>query len=268
MCGSPRRLRSPVSASRRRSALTGHRPAPRAFPRRRQGRLGARRDPGRRGRGDLGSPAARRVGRGLGQVGRPHAGRPGGTGRSGPDAGSTGSGLADWRGAGPGRAVGGRDHASIALRLSAELAVTIDVRFPANFVCLTPDSRPTGCTGCWSAVVKGCRTPAGDRRVRRLASAGRCPTSLRGGNRGGFRLGVGACSVYGDLTAADWLSGVVWSAGSRGSGQPRHRRDGLAATLRWRSRALLADLRAWGGVGQSGIVAGGKGRQPSGFSTG
>jgi hypothetical protein len=119
-----------------------------------------------------------------------------------------------------------------------------------------------------SAVVKGCRTPAGDRRVRRLASAGRCPTSLRGGNRGGIRLGGGACSVYGDLTAAGWLSGVVWSAGSRGSGPPRHRRDGLAPTLRWRSRALLADLRAWGGVGQSGIVANDESRHPSGFSTG
>ncbi len=80
---------------------------------------------------------------------------------------------------------------------------------------------------------------------------------------GGFRLGGGACSVYGDLTAAGWLSGVAGSAGSRGSGQLRHRRDGLAATLRWRSRALLAALGAWGSIGQSGTVAGGKGRHPS-----
>jgi hypothetical protein len=37
--------------------------------------------------------------------------------------------------------VGGRDYADLALRLNRELAVTIDVRFPADFVCLTPDSR-------------------------------------------------------------------------------------------------------------------------------
>ena len=32
--------------------------------------------------------------------------------------------------------------------------------------------------------------------------------------------------VYGDLTAAGWLPCVAWSAGSRGSGQPRDRRGG------------------------------------------
>ena len=35
-----------------------------------------------------------------------------------------------------------------------------------------------------SASVKGCRMPAVDRRLRRLASVGRRQTSLKGGNRG------------------------------------------------------------------------------------
>ena len=77
-------------------------------------------------------------------------------GRPGQGVGAACTGITDRRGAGSGRAVGGRDHAGIVLRLSRELAVTIDVRFPADFVCLTPDSRPTGCTGCWSAVDPGC----------------------------------------------------------------------------------------------------------------
>ena len=37
-------------------------------------------------------------------------------------------------------------------------------------------------------------------------------TSLRGGNRGGIGFGGGARSVYGDLTAAGWLSSVAGSA--------------------------------------------------------
>ncbi len=86
-------------------------------------------------------------------------------------------------------------------------------------------------------------------------SVGRRPTSLRGGNRGGIRFGGAGGSVYGDLTAAGWFSGVAWSAGSRGSGQPRDRRGGFATTLRWRRRVLLVELGARGGLEPSGAVA-------------
>ncbi len=40
-------------------------------------------------------------------------------------------------------------------------------------------------------------------------SGGRGPTSLKGGNRGGIRLGGAACWVYGDLGAAGWLPVVA-----------------------------------------------------------
>ena len=62
-------------------------------------------------------------------------------------------------------------------------------------------------------------------------SLGRRPRSLREGNRGGIRRGGAGGSVYGDLTAARWLAGVAWSAGSRGSGRPRHRRAGPLANV-------------------------------------
>ena len=49
-----------------------------------------------------------------------------------------------------------------------------------------------------------------------LASVGRRRTSLKGGNRGRLRLAAAGISVYGDLTARDWLLGVGWFVGSRG----------------------------------------------------
>ena len=89
------------------------------------------------------------------------------------------------------------------------LSLRLRVRFCADYVGFAPKSRRARQGYETSACVKGCRTPAGDRRVRRFASVGRRRTSLRVGNRGGLRQGVAACSVYGDLTAAGWLSGVA-----------------------------------------------------------
>ncbi len=85
-------------------------------------------------------------------------------------------------------------------------------------------------------------------------SVGRRPRSLRGGNRGGIRRGGAGGSVYGDLMAAGWLAGVAWSAGSRGSGQPRDRRGGVATNLRWRRRVLLGEVGARGGIEPSGAA--------------
>jgi hypothetical protein len=112
-----------------------------------------------------------------------------------------------------------------------------------------------------SANVKGCRTPAVDGWLRRLASAGRCRTSLRGGNRGGIRRGGGAGAAYGDLTAAGRLWRVARSVGWRGCGQRRYRGGAFLTTWRCCSMVSFADPRACGGIGQSGAVAGG-GRHP------
>ena len=68
-------------------------------------------------------------------------------------------------------------------------------------------------------------------QVSAMNSSGRRRTSLRGGNRGGIRLDGAAGSVYGDLTAAGWFSGVAMSAGCQGSGQRRQRRGGFATPL-------------------------------------
>ncbi len=102
--------------------------------------------------------------------------------------------------------------------------------------------------------------------VSATGSIGRRRTSLRGGNRGGIRLGGAGGSIYGDLTAAGWFPGVAWSAGSRGSGHPRQRRGGFSTTWRWHWWDLLADLGARQGIEQSEAVAGGKGRHGSRFS--
>ena len=72
-----------------------------------------------------------------------------------------------------------------------------------------------------SGLVKGSRTPAVDGWLRRLASVGRRPTSLKGGNRGWVRLGGAAGSVYGDLTAAAWVARVARCDRLRGSGRWR-----------------------------------------------
>ena len=137
--------------------------------------------------------------------------------------------------------------------------VSGDVCFGPNFVCLPPSSGLGRHPRRTSQVVKGCRTPAVTGRLPRTRSAGVRQASGEE-TAGGIRRGGAAGSVYGDLTAAGWLAGVGWSAGSRGSGQPRQRRGGFATTLRWRWRVLLAELGARGGLEPSGAVAGFGGR--------
>ncbi len=90
-----------------------------------------------------------------------------------------------------------------------------DVRFLGLEVRSTPDSRRHWARPAKTESVKRCRTPAVARWLRCFAWIGRCRTRLRGGNRGGSRLGGAAFSVYGDLTAADNFAAVArrWGLG-------------------------------------------------------
>jgi hypothetical protein len=131
------------------------------------------------------------------------------------------------------------------------------VGFSTFFVGSAPESRRGTSSRFSSARVKGCRTPAGDRRVRRLASAGRCPTSLRGGNRGpgwtgwcrrlwgfdGLAFGVDG----GEVGAIS----VIWPLGA----STRWLFAGLAVAFEGNWRAPWGP---WRGIEQSGAVAGGK----------
>ncbi len=110
--------------------------------------------------------------------------------------------------------------------------------------------------------VRSCKGLSDACRIQACAahSVGRRPASLKGGNRGGIRPGGSAGSAYGDLTAAGWLAGIAWSAGSRGPGQPRDRGHGVATAFRWRRRVLPGELGARGGLEPSGAVAGLGGR--------
>ncbi len=70
--------------------------------------------------------------------------------------------------------------------------------FPADLVRSTPESGPPERRPRTAAVVKGCRTPAGYRRVRRARSAG---VGQASGEETAGRDGRGGATSYGDLTA-------------------------------------------------------------------